>query len=241
MEQQNPGKNNPRDEAIHRLQDKDRLQRLQNNAARLVFAVGRRVKAKPLIHKLHWLPVEQRILFKVLLCEFNGQKCGSENFTTTITNYGVCFTFNSITNEDKLSVNTAGARQGLSVILNAEENNVVAAPRENLGFKVLVHPRDEIANLLDYGIELQPGTHTPIRLDVTEMKTLGSPYGKCGNQPLKYLGGAYTESKCYLECETDYIVSKCGCRNFYMPGNATYCSPSQLTKCFYNESREYYY
>ena len=44
-----------------------RLQRLQNRAARLVFRVGRRVEADGLIRALHWLPVEKRILFKILV------------------------------------------------------------------------------------------------------------------------------------------------------------------------------
>ena len=111
-----------------------------------------------------------------------------------------------------------GKTQGLNLILSAESSDVVAAPRENLGFKMLIHPRNEFPNLDDFGIELEPGTHTPIRLDVTEMSTLGAPYGDCGGKPLKYLTGTYTVSKCYLECETDYIVEQCGCRNFYMPG-----------------------
>ena len=36
-------------------------------AARLVFAVGRRIDAQPLLQTLHWLPIRQRIVFKVLL------------------------------------------------------------------------------------------------------------------------------------------------------------------------------
>ena len=83
---------------------------------------------------------------------------------------------------------------------------------------MLAHPRGEIPNLLDYGIELHTGTHTPVRLDVTSMSTLPAPYGECGTTELKHLSGDYTESKCHLECETDYIFSKCGCRSFYMPG-----------------------
>ena len=84
--------------------------------------------------------------------------------------------------------------------------------------KCLSIPEAKFPNLQDYGIELQPGTHTPVRLDVTKMSTLGSPYGECDSKPLKYFNGDYTESKCLLECETDYIVSSCGCRSFYMPG-----------------------
>ena len=47
--------------------DINRLQRLQNCAARLVFAVGQRIEAQTLLQTLHWLPMQQRIVFKVLL------------------------------------------------------------------------------------------------------------------------------------------------------------------------------
>ena len=103
-------------------------------------------------------------------------------------------------------------------MLLVEEYDDVPAPRESIGFKILAHPRNEVPNLQDFGIELQTGTHTAVRLDVTEISTLSDPYGKCGTKPLRYYNGSYTESKCYLECETDYVVEQCGCRNFYMPG-----------------------
>ena len=44
-----------------------RLQRLQNWAARLVFQVRRDTPPDPLLCNLHWLPVKQRIIFKLLL------------------------------------------------------------------------------------------------------------------------------------------------------------------------------
>lgn len=50
--------------------DIGRLQRLQNSAARLVFSVGRMTEAAPLLQTLHWLPIQQRITFKVLLYVF---------------------------------------------------------------------------------------------------------------------------------------------------------------------------
>ena len=46
--------------------DIQRLQLLQNWAARLMFQVGRRDHVSPLLRKLHWLPMKQRINFKVL-------------------------------------------------------------------------------------------------------------------------------------------------------------------------------
>ena len=44
-----------------------RLQTIQNHAARLIFLSSRRHSATPLLYKLHWLPVEQRICYKILL------------------------------------------------------------------------------------------------------------------------------------------------------------------------------
>ena len=38
--------------------DTQRLQKLQNRAARLIYQVSRRTSATPLIRELHWLPVQ---------------------------------------------------------------------------------------------------------------------------------------------------------------------------------------
>lgn len=46
-----------------------RLQKVQNNAARLIFRTSRSAHVTPLLDSLHWLPVEQRIQYKLsLLC-----------------------------------------------------------------------------------------------------------------------------------------------------------------------------
>ena len=50
--------------------DISRLQRLQNSAARVIFSVGRRVEAQPLLDSLHWLCIKKRIIFKILLYIF---------------------------------------------------------------------------------------------------------------------------------------------------------------------------
>ena len=47
-----------------------RLQRLQNKAARLVFSCGRDQPSASLLDELHWLPVKQRVHFKLLLYIF---------------------------------------------------------------------------------------------------------------------------------------------------------------------------
>ena len=47
-----------------------RLQRIQNRAARLIFSLKRRDHITPYLEKLHWLPVSQRINFKMLTLMF---------------------------------------------------------------------------------------------------------------------------------------------------------------------------
>ena len=46
----------------------DRLQRVQHNAARLVFGRRGRDHAKPLLRSLHWLPVRPRIEYRIPPC-----------------------------------------------------------------------------------------------------------------------------------------------------------------------------
>jgi len=47
-----------------------KLQRVQNNTARIVLQMPRRSDAQPLLRQLHWLPVEQRITYKVATLTF---------------------------------------------------------------------------------------------------------------------------------------------------------------------------
>ena len=58
---------------------------------------------------IHFYPLS--LDFSCDRCEYGGQECGAENFTTTITNFGVCFTFNSANNNESLYVESAGGEQ----------------------------------------------------------------------------------------------------------------------------------
>ncbi|XP_072046978.1 uncharacterized protein [Amphiura filiformis] len=50
--------------------DLDRLQSPQHKAVKLIFSAARRDSPSPLMHKLHWLPLRERINFKVCLYIF---------------------------------------------------------------------------------------------------------------------------------------------------------------------------
>jgi len=47
-----------------------KLQRVQNNATRVVLQVPRRSHANSLLQELHWLPVEQRITYKLAVLTY---------------------------------------------------------------------------------------------------------------------------------------------------------------------------
>ena len=49
----------------------DKLRKVQNSAARLVFKARKHEHIKPLIQKLHWLPVVSRIQYKVATVCYN--------------------------------------------------------------------------------------------------------------------------------------------------------------------------
>ena len=48
----------------------DKIQRVQNAAARLIFKQPKFSHITPVLHQLHWLPVKYRIEFKILLFTF---------------------------------------------------------------------------------------------------------------------------------------------------------------------------
>jgi len=50
------------------------LQRVQNNAARIVLQAPRRSDVNSLLQTLHWLPVKQRINYKLAVLTFNRLK-----------------------------------------------------------------------------------------------------------------------------------------------------------------------
>ena len=48
----------------------NKLQRIQNSAARLITLTRKYDHITPILHKLHWLPIKYRVIYKVLLITF---------------------------------------------------------------------------------------------------------------------------------------------------------------------------
>ena len=62
----------------------NRLQRLQNKAAKLIFKAKKYDHASSLLRQLHWLPVAKRIEFKTLAFVY---KCFTDNAPSCLTDY----------------------------------------------------------------------------------------------------------------------------------------------------------
>ena len=45
-----------------------KLQKVQNNAAKLIFTTSGSAQVTPILHSLHWLPIEQRIEYFIFVC-----------------------------------------------------------------------------------------------------------------------------------------------------------------------------
>ena len=52
----------------------DKVQRIQNAAARLVSCTGKYDRITPVLKEVHWLPVKQRRIFKILLFTYKALK-----------------------------------------------------------------------------------------------------------------------------------------------------------------------
>ena len=61
----------------------NRLQVLQNKCARLILKQPSRTHASPLLQSLHWLPVEKRILFKLIVQAFKAFHFSSPGYLSS--------------------------------------------------------------------------------------------------------------------------------------------------------------
>jgi len=91
----------------------NRLQRLQNKAAKLIFMAKKHDHATPLLRQLHWLPVRERIEFKTLTFVF---KCLSDSAPSYVTELVIPY-----------QSNRSGLRSG-------SDSRLLATPRTHLCF-----------------------------------------------------------------------------------------------------------
>lgn len=105
----------------------------------------------------------------VYYCRFAAiENCTSADFQPSLTQNGLCFTFNSGENATTVrGTRRAGTSGGLSVILDvqANENTISEFSR---GLRVVVHDQGTFINL-EKGFNVFPGSHTLARVTTTKV------------------------------------------------------------------------
>lgn len=82
----------------------NRLQKLQNNAARLILRIRKSEHISPHLHALHWLPIEARIKYKIACLTFGAfTHTGPAYLTDMIQTYTPSRTLRSATDTSILS------------------------------------------------------------------------------------------------------------------------------------------
>ncbi|XP_022092885.1 acid-sensing ion channel 2-like [Acanthaster planci] len=105
-------------------------------------------------------------------------------------------------------------------------------PRDSVGIKVALHHQNDIPKGMskDLGFALSPGTYNLAEVTMSQITNQPMPYGKCATKQLKHVE-MYSVMACILDCQTDYVVEKCHCKDAFMPGDFPVCSPYQLQTC----------
>ena len=81
-----------------------KIQRVQNAAARLVYNAGKYCHITPLLFKLHWLPIRERILFKILLITYKAVHGHAPNYIKDLIKFKIPGKYNLRSNSDNFTI-----------------------------------------------------------------------------------------------------------------------------------------
>lgn len=128
-----------------------------------------------------------------------------------------------------------GESLGLSVALDAQENQYYCSSSASLGFKLTLHSPNESPSIREAGILIEPGKETKLRIRMekteSDSKLRGIDrnirYCLFQNEYRMKLYRHYTRRNCAVECLAKMLMRHCGCVSYFMPkafGNTTVCS-----------------
>ena len=103
-----------------------------------------------------------------LFCFFmQTTRCSERDFVPKVTEFGICFTFNSGQNGFSHSAKYEGPDFGLSIFLDVQTNESTLS-RFSSGLKVIVHDQGTFVNRYN-GFNIVPGTHTSVGVKLTKV------------------------------------------------------------------------
>ena len=98
------------------------------------------------------------------------RNCTAEDFTPTLTEVGLCFTFNSGRNGSTVRHSRwTGAQGGLSVLLDVQANESTIGELSR-GLRVILHEQESFVNF-EHGVNVFPGSHALIAVSVSHVST----------------------------------------------------------------------
>ncbi|XP_022103085.1 acid-sensing ion channel 1C-like [Acanthaster planci] len=174
-------------------------------------------------------------------CKWRGtQPCTGQNFTRRFTDHGVCFTFNDPKDAShRLEVSNAGRLDGLFLRLFAETDEYTFGENSAAGFRILLHPQGLMPLVKELGISVSPGFESSISIRQNVFKSLPWPFeSNCTSSKSKN-STTYSVPTCKYECKVQYVVERCGCRDYRWTGSAPLCPPEQHFNCIDKYKAEY--
>ena len=70
-----------------------KLQRIQNAAARVILRRRKYDRVTPALEKLHWLPVQYRILYKILIITYKALHGQAPSYLSTLLRNEMCTSY----------------------------------------------------------------------------------------------------------------------------------------------------
>lgn len=164
------------------------------------------------------------------ICSFGWEEspCSAKDFSPFVTQWGMCYTFNSGNDGDIRRVDTTGVSAGLRVILDVQTYEHTWG-KYSEGFKVLIHGQGEHVDEWE-GINVGPGQHVVMALSQKKFKNLEKPFAtNCSQRKLKTFS-TYTKEGCLYECVAEKVIEHCGCRPVGYRGKIVCSNMIQFTE-----------
>ncbi|XP_074660527.1 acid-sensing ion channel 4-A-like [Tubulanus polymorphus] len=143
-------------------------------------------------------------------CFFRSTPCSYLNFTTRLTDYGVCYTFNGNSREQEMTTNT-GSTDGLTLLLNVEQYQSMSGTHPSAGIKFLVHSPGDIPRVTELGLAVPASMNGVVGLKYSLIDNLQKPYGSC-------VDDSESQNNCMIRLSVSEAAATCRCR----PGYATW-------------------
>ncbi|XP_064626255.1 uncharacterized protein LOC135486969 [Lineus longissimus] len=166
-------------------------------------------------------------------CWWGAEKCTIQDFKPLISDYGMCYVFNTDPSEDLMrKAQSTGTSHGLNLLLNTEQYETMAGPNSARGVRLLIYDQMEVERVADLGVNIPVFAEAQVGLQFSRIHSLRAPYGTCGKSPLKW-HKYYTLSTCQREVLMTELMKRCKCVPVEMAvGDLPVCPLSKYDSCY---------